>query len=107
MVLVVWTDVSQHPSQRKATSPCINDPPRSTANSHHLGYDKHHPSGRNGLNSRNGYRSKTVVTDTSGEVTIEVPRDRDGSFEPKIAQPERYFNDTPLVRSTFCARERS
>ena len=41
-------------------------------------------SGRNLGNSRNGYRSKTVVTDASGEVQIAVPRDRDGSFEPQI-----------------------
>lgn len=50
----------------------------------HLGYDKHDPVGRNGANSRNGYRPKTVVTDNCGEVTIAVPRDRDGSFEPVI-----------------------
>ena len=37
MVLVLWADVSQHPSQRKATSPCINDPPRSTTSSPQLG----------------------------------------------------------------------
>ena len=49
----------------------------------HLGYDKHDPLGRNRGNSRNGKRSKTVLTD-SGEVAIEVPRDRDGSFEPVI-----------------------
>src|ERR1700728_5056208 len=49
----------------------------------HLGYGKHEPSGRNGGNSRNGHRSKTVLTDT-GPVAITVPRDRDASFEPKI-----------------------
>ena len=49
----------------------------------HLGYDKHDPAGRNRGNSRNGKRAKTVLTD-SGEVAIEVPRDRDGSFEPVI-----------------------
>ncbi|MFZ1911429.1 MAG: transposase, partial [Propionicimonas sp.] len=60
----------------------------------HLGYDKHDPVGRNGGNSRNGYRSKTVVTDTSGEVTIDVPRDRDGSFEPRIvAKRQRRLSD--------------
>ena len=42
--------------------------------SEHLGYDKHDPSGRNLGNSRNGYRSKTVVTDACGEVEIAVPR---------------------------------
>jgi putative transposase len=49
----------------------------------HLGYDKHDPAGRDGGNSRNGRRSKTVLTDV-GPVEIDVPRDRDGSFEPKI-----------------------
>lgn len=49
----------------------------------HLGYDKHDPAGRNGGNSRNGIRSKTVLTDV-GPVEIRVPRDRDGSFEPRI-----------------------
>jgi len=60
----------------------------------HLGYDKHDPLGRNGGNSRNGYRSKTVITDTSGEVTISVPRDRQGSFEPQIvAKRQRRLTD--------------
>ncbi|WP_435849272.1 transposase, partial [Streptomyces lavendulocolor] len=41
----------------------------------HLGYDRHDPAGKNGGNSRNGKRSKTVVTDI-GPVEIDVPRDR-------------------------------
>src|SRR6476469_10951810 len=45
----------------------------------HVGYDKHAVEGRNGANSRNGTRAKTVLTDTAGAVDIEVPRDRDGS----------------------------
>lgn len=49
----------------------------------HLGYDRHDPAGKNGGNSRNGKRSKTVVTDVR-PVQIEVPRDRDGVFEPQI-----------------------
>ena len=44
--------------------------------SEHLGYDKHAVEGRNGGNSRNGNRIKTVVTDAVGPVEIEVPRDR-------------------------------
>ena len=47
----------------------------------HLGYSKHDPAGRNGGNSRNGTRSKTVLTE-AGSVDIEVPRDRQSSFEP-------------------------
>jgi transposase-like protein len=49
----------------------------------HLGYEKHDPAGRNGGNSRNGRRGKTVLTDV-GPVEIAVPRDRDGSFAPKL-----------------------
>src|SRR5271166_1964853 len=49
----------------------------------HLGYARHDAESRNGGNSRNGRREKTVLTD-SGPVGISVPRDRDSSFEPKI-----------------------
>jgi len=52
----------------------------------HLGYDKHDPVGRNLGNSRNGTRAKTVVTGSCGEVEIDVPRDRDGSFAPQIVK---------------------
>lgn len=49
----------------------------------HLGYDRHDPAGRGTGNSRNGTRSKTVLTDV-GPVEIEVPRDRNAEFEPRI-----------------------
>ena len=49
----------------------------------HLGYEKNDLAGRDGGNSRNGHRARTVLTDT-GPVEIIVPRDRDSSFEPKI-----------------------
>src|SRR5215471_18523219 len=49
----------------------------------HLGYAKHDPAGRDGGNSRNGHRAKTVLTET-GPVEISVPRDRDASFAPAI-----------------------
>jgi len=49
----------------------------------HLGYARHDRAGRDGGNSRNGYRAKTVLTDI-GPVEIEVPRDRDSSFGPQI-----------------------
>ena len=51
----------------------------------HLGYAKHASEGRDGGNSRNGTRTKTVITDV-GPVDVEVPRDRDGSFEPVIVR---------------------
>ncbi|CAL9623944.1 hypothetical protein SUDANB43_05879 [Streptomyces sp. enrichment culture] len=53
--------------------------------SDHLGYDKHDAAGKNGGNSRNGKRGKTVLTDV-GPVEISVLRDRDGTFEPKIVR---------------------
>jgi len=51
----------------------------------HLGYDRHDPAGRDGGNSRNGTRSKTVLTEI-GPVQIEVPRDRDSTFDPVIVR---------------------
>ncbi|EDK27611.1 transposase [Vibrionales bacterium SWAT-3] len=49
----------------------------------HLGYEKHSP--KPSSNSRNGYTSKSIITD-DGEVTIDVPRDRESSFEPKLVR---------------------
>jgi transposase-like protein len=49
----------------------------------HLGYEKHSPEGINSGNSRNGKTSKTVKT-TLGEIDLEIPRDRNGSFEPVL-----------------------
>lgn len=51
----------------------------------HLSYDKHERAGNSSSNARNGSRTKTVLTDI-GPVPIEVPRDRDGSFEPQIVR---------------------
>lgn len=50
----------------------------------HLGHDKHAPSTDG--NVRNGTRSKTVLTESSGHVDIDVPRDRAGTFEPQIVR---------------------
>jgi putative transposase len=49
----------------------------------HLGYDRHDAAGRDDRNSRNGHRTTTVQTEV-GPVEIDVPRDRHGSFKPKI-----------------------
>jgi putative transposase len=49
----------------------------------HLGYEKHDPAGNNSGNSRNGATTKTLKGDF-GEVPLETPRDRNGSYEPKI-----------------------
>lgn len=54
---------------------------------HHLGYERDDPAGAGTGNSRNGASSKTVST-TNGPVTIRVPRDRNGEFEPAIV-PKR------------------
>ena len=54
----------------------------------HLGYEKHASVGRDGGNSRNGKTRKRVKTG-DGEVEIEVPRDRDGSFEPQLVPKGR------------------
>ena len=51
--------------------------------SDHLGYEKGDPAGRGSGNSRNGTSAKTVLTE-DGEVQIEVPRDRAGTFEPHL-----------------------
>ena len=50
----------------------------------HLGYAKHDPAGLGAGNIRNGTRSKTVLTDATGQVAIDVPRDRAGTFTPQI-----------------------
>lgn len=52
---------------------------------HHLGYEKHSPDGNNTGNSRNGKFSK-IVKDKDGEIEIKVPRDRKGSYSPKIVK---------------------
>ena len=49
----------------------------------HVGYDKHDPAGYNSGNSRNGATKKTLKGDF-GEIELETPRDRNGSFEPEI-----------------------
>ena len=65
--------------------------------SDHLGYEKHDPDGKNSGNSRNGKSPKTLKTDR-GEIPIEVPRDRNGEFEPQIVKKRQRrfdgFDDT-------------
>lgn len=72
--------------------------------SEHLGYDRHDPVGRNSGNSRNGARSKTVLTDV-GPVTISVPRDRDGSYEPQLVRKrQRRLEGIDAMVISLCAR---
>ena len=49
----------------------------------HLGYEKHDKQKKETPNSRNGYSGKTVKTE-HGELNIQVPRDRDASFDPQV-----------------------
>ena len=53
----------------------------------HLGHAKNRAEpDRDSTNIRNGSRSKTVLSDAAGEVAIDVPRDREGTFEPHIVR---------------------
>ena len=52
----------------------------------HLGYEKRDPAGVGADNIRNGTRAKTVLTENTGHVQIEVPRDRAGTFEPQVVK---------------------
>jgi len=69
----------------------------------HLGYDKHDPVGRGSGNSRNGTRSKTVVTDNVAAIKIQVPRDRNATFEPQLVKKrQRRLSDMDaMVLSLF------
>ena len=73
--------------------------------SEHVGYDKGAAEGRNRGNSRNGKRTKTVITDNAGPVQIEVPRDRDGTFEPVIVPKRaRRLSDLDAVVLSLSAK---
>lgn len=70
----------------------------------HLGYDKHEKGGSAGGNSRNGKRSKTVIS-KAGPIEIEVPRDRAGTFEPVIvAKRQRRLGSIEDVVLSLSAR---
>ncbi len=66
----------------------------------HLGYPKHAPEGHRSGNSRNGYSSKTLKGE-HGEMAIEIPRDRNGEFDPQIIPKGQtrlpLFNDKILA----------
>lgn len=52
----------------------------------HLGYVKHDQRPKATSNRRNGMTTKSVKTEHTGELSIEVPRDREGSFEPEVVK---------------------
>lgn len=60
----------------------------------HLGYKKNDNAGDNSGNSRNGYTTKTVITDDNDTIEVQVPRDRNSTFEPVIIP--KYEKRTPL-----------
>ncbi|MET3946441.1 transposase-like protein [Arthrobacter sp. UYCu512] len=70
----------------------------------HLGYEKHERAEEPAGNSRNGTRSKTVLT-KAGPVSIEVPRDRAGTFEPAVvAKRQRRLGSIEDVVLSLSAR---
>jgi putative transposase len=71
----------------------------------HLGYEKHDPAGAGTGNIRNGSRGKTVLTEASGDVEIEVPRDRAGTFTPVIVKKrQRRLNGVDQVVLSLYAK---
>jgi transposase-like protein len=71
----------------------------------HLGYEKHDPAGAGTGNIRNGTRAKTVLTEHSGPVEIDTPRDRAGTFEPKIVRKrQRRLNGVDEVVLSLYAK---
>ncbi len=58
----------------------------------HLGYEKHSVLGNNSGNSRNGYGKKVLKTEL-GEMEIEVPRDRNGEFSPRVIEKRQTRSD--------------
>jgi putative transposase len=57
----------------------------------HLGYEKNDVTGNNSGNSRNGYSLKSIKT-SLGETELDIPRDRNGRFEPQIIKKYENFS---------------
>jgi putative transposase len=74
--------------------------------SEHLGHEKNRAEAdRESTNVRNGTRSKTVISDAAGEVRIEVPRDREGTFEPQIVKKrQRRLSDVDEIVLSLYAK---
>ncbi|MEU6642836.1 IS256 family transposase [Saccharomonospora sp. NPDC046836] len=72
----------------------------------HLGHEKNQAEpGRDSSNVRNGTRPKTVISDAAGEVEIDVPRDRESSFEPKIVKKrQRRLTDVDEIVLSLYAK---
>lgn len=59
----------------------------------HLGYEKHSKEGHNSGNSRNGSYSKKVKTESLGDMVLNIPRDRNGEFEPQLIPKGQRMSD--------------
>ncbi|MFW5701258.1 MAG: IS256 family transposase [Cyclobacteriaceae bacterium] len=59
----------------------------------HLGYEKYSKQGNGSGNSRNGYFSKNVKTDNLGDMVLNIPRDRNGEFEPQLIPKGQRMSD--------------
>jgi len=72
----------------------------------HLGHEKNQAgAGRESSNVRNGSRSKTVISDAAGEVEIDVPRDRESTFEPQIVKKrQRRLTDVDEIVLSLYAK---
>ncbi len=72
----------------------------------HLGHEKNRaPGERDSANVRNGTRTKTVLTHATGQVQLEVPRDREGTFEPVIVRKrQRRLGEVDEVVLSLYAR---
>jgi putative transposase len=72
----------------------------------HLGHEKNRAeSGRESMNVRNGARPKTVLSDAAGQVEIDVPRDRESTFEPQIVRKrQRRLGDVDEIVLSLYAK---
>jgi putative transposase len=59
----------------------------------HLGYEKHSKEGYGSGNSRNGSFSKKIKTDSLGDMVLNIPRDRNGEFEPRLIPKGQRMSD--------------
>lgn len=66
----------------------------------HLGYEPYEATGCNSGNNRNGHYAKKVRTST-GETSVQVPRDRNGEFEPQVIA--RYAGNTNELEEKILA----
>ncbi len=59
----------------------------------HLGYEKHSKEGHNSGNSRNGSYRKKVKTESLGDMVLNIPRDRNSEFEPRLIPKGQRMSD--------------